>query len=59
MSKSTIEHQADISISNVIAALQVALCAASEAGYGSQVLGPLDDALKAAVYALDTAQGRI
>jgi hypothetical protein len=38
--------------------LRTAQAAAERAGYGSLVLGPLSEALKAAQYALDIAEGK-
>lgn len=52
------EQQANAAISEAIKALQKAHQVSETAGYGSQVLAPLDEALRAALYALDTAEGR-
>lgn len=52
------EQQANAAISQAIEAIQKALSVSSEVGYGSQVIASLDDALRATLYALDTAEGR-
>jgi FPC/CPF motif-containing protein YcgG len=53
------ERQATASIADALQALQRAIAASDLAGYGSMVLGPLDDARKAAQYALDVVEGRV
>lgn len=45
-------------IRKALQALARALELSERVGYGSNVLGPLDDAQKATRYALDTVQGR-
>lgn len=55
MSTETIANEA---IKEALKALQRALEMSEQAGYGSQVLGPLSEAQREARYAYDTALGR-
>lgn len=54
----TAETTANAAILAALHTLQRAVQASQEAGYGSQVLGPLADAIRDVQYALDTAEGR-
>ena len=54
----TAETTANAAILAALHAIQRAAEASQEAGYGSQVLGPLADAMRDLQYALDTAEGR-
>jgi len=56
--KAMIELEAQKAIRAALEALRAALAASEGVGYGSQVLGPLADALRAAEYASATAEGR-
>jgi hypothetical protein len=52
------EKQAVEALETAVRMLSRAAELSERAGYGSQVTGPLADALRDARYALDTAQGR-
>ena len=52
------EAQANQALRTALEALRTADQACEAVGYGSLVLGALAEALKAAQYALDTAEGR-
>lgn len=53
-----VEATANEAIKDALKALQRAIELAEQAGYGSQVLGPLADAQRETRYAHDTAIGR-
>jgi hypothetical protein len=53
-----VEATANEAIKDALKALQRALELSERAEYGSQVLGPLDDARREIQYAYDTAMGR-
>lgn len=53
------ELQANAAIAHAVKALRAALEASTLAQHGSQVLGPLGEALEAATYACDVAEGRL
>jgi hypothetical protein len=52
------EELANDAIKDAIRQLERAAEESTHVGYGSQVLGPLHDAIREARYALDVAEGR-
>lgn len=53
-----LEKQAIEALETAVRMLSRAVELSERAGFGSQIAGPLADALRDARYALDTAQGR-
>lgn len=52
------EEEANKALAEAIRAIRTAEERCAMAGYGSMIMAPLDDALKAVKYALDVAEGR-
>lgn len=53
------EEEAIQAMREALKHLEQAFQASQQCGYGSQVIGPLFDAIREARYALDVAEGRL